>query len=153
MSQENVEIARAAIEDFIAGKTQFDADGTLTRMAGEEHWHPDIELDVSEAVVPEMRGVFRGKEAVRRWWGEWLGAWETVEFEYELPHTVAPGGNYRLTWVRQAGTPSDTLSAVISGRPTAGVSKDRVLSVRRRVGPTGISRWLEDHTPLGAVAP
>jgi ketosteroid isomerase-like protein len=84
MSQENVEIVRAAIEDFIAGKTQFDADGTLTRMAGEEHWHPDIELDVSEAVVPEMRGVFRGKEAVRRWWGEWLGAWETVEFEYEL---------------------------------------------------------------------
>ena len=36
------------------------------------------------AVVPEMRGVFRGKEAVRRWWREWLGAWETVEFEYEL---------------------------------------------------------------------
>src|SRR5438876_11233577 len=84
MSQENVEVARAAIEDFIAGKTEFDADGALTRMAGEEHWHPDIELDVSEAVVPEMRGVFRGKEAVRRWWGEWLGAWETVEFEYEL---------------------------------------------------------------------
>jgi SnoaL-like domain len=79
-----VEIVRAAVEDFIAGKTEFDADGALTRMAGEEHWHPDIELDVSEAVVPEMRGVFRGKEAVRRWWGEWLGAWETVEFEYEL---------------------------------------------------------------------
>src|SRR6476469_4118680 len=84
MSQENVETARATIEDFIAGKTEFDAGGALTRMAGEEHWHPDIELDVSEAVVPEMRGVFRGKEAVRRWWGEWLGAWETVEVEYEL---------------------------------------------------------------------
>lgn len=84
MSQENVEITRAAMADFIAGKTEFDADGALTRMTGEEHWHPDIELDVSEAVVPEMRGVFRGKEAVRRWWGEWLGAWETVEIEYEL---------------------------------------------------------------------
>ena len=84
MSQENVEIARAVMEDFIAGKTHFDADGTVTKMAGEERWHPDIELDVSEAVVPEMRGVFRGKDAVRRWWGEWLGAWETVEFEYEL---------------------------------------------------------------------
>ena len=33
MSQENVEVARAAIEDFIAGKTEFDADGALTRMA------------------------------------------------------------------------------------------------------------------------
>ena len=84
MSQANVEIARAAMEDFIAGKTEFDDDGALIRMAGEEHWHPDIELDVSEAVVPEMRGVFRGKEAVRRWWGEWLGAWEAIEFEYEL---------------------------------------------------------------------
>ena len=84
MSQANVEIARAAMEDFIAGKTEFDDDGALIRMAGEEHWHPDIELDVPEAVVPEMRGVFRGKEAVRRWWGEWLGAWEAVEFEYEL---------------------------------------------------------------------
>ena len=84
MSQQNVEIARAAMEDFIAGKTEFDAHGALARMAGEEYWHPDIELDVSEAVVPEMRGVFRGKEAVRRWWGEWLGAWETVEVEYEL---------------------------------------------------------------------
>ena len=84
MSQENLEIVRAAVQDFIAGKTQFDADGALTRMAGEELWHPDIELAVPEAVVPEMRGVFRGKEAVRRWWGEWLGAWEAVEFEYEL---------------------------------------------------------------------
>jgi hypothetical protein len=79
MSQDNVEIVRAAMEDFIAGKMKFDPDGTLTRMAGQEHWHPDIELDGSEAVVPEMRGVFQGKEAVRRWWGEWLGAWEAVE--------------------------------------------------------------------------
>lgn len=84
MSQENVELARGMFEDFIAGKTEFDADGTLTKMAGEELWHPHIELDVSEAVVPELSGVYRGKDAVRRWWGEWLGAWETVEFEYEL---------------------------------------------------------------------
>jgi hypothetical protein len=69
MSRESPEVARAAIEDFIAGKTALDADGTLTRMAGEENWHPDIELDVTEAVVPEMRGVFRGKEA-----GRWLAS-------------------------------------------------------------------------------
>jgi ketosteroid isomerase-like protein len=84
MAQENAEIIRQAFEAFIAGKTEFDADGTLIKMPDEERWHPDIELDVPEAVVPEMRGVFRGKEAVRRWWGEWLGAWEAVEFEYEL---------------------------------------------------------------------
>jgi hypothetical protein len=28
--------------------------------------------------------VYRGKEAVMRWWREWLTAWETVEFDYEL---------------------------------------------------------------------
>jgi|GEM_PF-5492248 len=79
-----MELARRTLEDFIAGKSEFDAQGTLIKLAGEEHWHPDIELEVPEAVVPEMRGVFRGKDAVRRWWAEWLGAWETVEFEYEL---------------------------------------------------------------------
>jgi hypothetical protein len=46
--------------------------------------HPDVEFDMSESVVPDLRGVFRGKDAVRRWWAEWLAAWETVEFEYEL---------------------------------------------------------------------
>ena len=39
MSQENVEIVRAAMEDFAAGKTEFDADGTLTRLAGEARYH------------------------------------------------------------------------------------------------------------------
>ena len=28
--------------------------------------------------------VYRGIEAVRQFWREWLAAWETVEFEYEL---------------------------------------------------------------------
>ena len=53
-------------------------------MAGEDRWDPDIEWDASEAVFPDLNGVYRGKEAVRQWWGEWLSAWETVEFEYTL---------------------------------------------------------------------
>jgi hypothetical protein len=36
MSQENVELIRAAIEDFIAGDSEFDAEGVLTKIAGEE---------------------------------------------------------------------------------------------------------------------
>jgi SnoaL-like protein len=84
MSHENMELARRTLEDFLAGKSEFDTEGKLTKLAGEEHWDPHIEFDVSEAVVPELRGVFRGKDAVRRWWDEWLDAWETVEFEYEL---------------------------------------------------------------------
>jgi SnoaL-like domain len=84
MSQENVELTRGALEDFIAGKSEFDRDGRLIKLGGEEIWDPDIEFDVSESVVPDLRGVFHGKDAVRRWWDEWLAAWETVEFDYEL---------------------------------------------------------------------
>jgi ketosteroid isomerase-like protein len=84
MSQENVELVRRALEDFLAGKIEFDAEGGVTKMSGEEHWDPQIEFDVSESVVPDLRGVYHGKEAIRRWWGEWLAAWETVEFEYDL---------------------------------------------------------------------
>ena len=79
-----MELVRAAVEDFIAGNSEFDAEGTLTRIAGEEIYDPEIEWDASEAAVLDIGGVYRGRDAVRRWWGEWLAAWETVEFEYEL---------------------------------------------------------------------
>lgn len=44
------------------------------------------------------------------------GEKETVTFRYVLPSTVAPGGDYTLTWLRQAGTPNDTLTAVVGGK-------------------------------------
>jgi hypothetical protein len=84
MSQENVELWRSAVEDFIAGKGEFDTEGTLTKFVGEELWDPEIEWDASEASVLDLSGVYRGKEAVRQWWREWLAAWEIVQFEYEL---------------------------------------------------------------------
>ena len=34
--------------------------------------------------MPDISGVYRGIEAVRQWWREWYGAWETLQFEYEL---------------------------------------------------------------------
>jgi hypothetical protein len=61
MSQENVALARGIYEDFKAGRTEFDAEGTITRMAGEELWDPDIEWDASGAVVPDLTGIYRGK--------------------------------------------------------------------------------------------
>ena len=33
---------------------------------------------------PDIGGVYRGIEGVRQFWREWLAAWETVQFEYEL---------------------------------------------------------------------
>jgi hypothetical protein len=74
MSQENVDRLRGAFEDFLAGNSEFGA-GLLD---------PGIEWDSSELTVLDIRGVYRGTESVRRFWREWLAAWETVQFEYEL---------------------------------------------------------------------
>jgi hypothetical protein len=41
---------------------------------------------------------------------------QTVTFDYVLPSEVAPSGHYRLLWMRQAGTPNDSLDAVVGGR-------------------------------------
>jgi ketosteroid isomerase-like protein len=74
MSQENVERLRTVFEEFLAGNREFGADLL----------DPDVEWDSSELAALDIRGVYRGRESVRRFWREWLSAWETVQFEYEL---------------------------------------------------------------------
>jgi ketosteroid isomerase-like protein len=74
MSQENVDLLRSAFEVFLAGNSEF----------GPGLAAPDIEWDASELPVPDINGVYRGQEGVRQFWREWLAAWETVQFEYEL---------------------------------------------------------------------
>ena len=49
-----------------------------------ERWDPEIELDASESPVLDLCGVYRGRDTVQRFWREWLAAWETIRFEYEL---------------------------------------------------------------------
>ena len=34
--------------------------------------------------MPELAAVYRGAAEVRQVWREWLAAWETITFEYEL---------------------------------------------------------------------
>jgi hypothetical protein len=82
MSQENVEQLRAGIENFLAGASESAREDTLSRAA--KGWDPEIELDASEAPVLDIGGVYRGRDAVKRFWREWLAAWETIRFEYEL---------------------------------------------------------------------
>ena len=82
MSQENVELLRASIEAFRAGTSESDREGMLTKIA--ELWDPDIELDASDAPVLDINGVYRGTAAVQQYWREWLAAWETNRFEYQL---------------------------------------------------------------------
>ena len=82
MSQENVERLRATIEVFLAGTSEPDREAMLTRVT--ELYDPDMELDSSEGSVLDVSGVYRGTAAVKQFWREWLAAWETNEFEYEL---------------------------------------------------------------------
>ena len=74
MSRENVERLRVAFEAFLAGSSEF----------GGELVDPEIEWDATESPALDNNGVYRGIEGVRQFWREWLAAWETVQFEYEL---------------------------------------------------------------------
>src|SRR3954451_9191726 len=82
MSQEIVEQLRANVESFLAGTSESAREDMLAGQA--EGWDPEIELDASEAPVLDIAGVYRGRDAVQRFWHEWLAAWETVRFDYEL---------------------------------------------------------------------
>jgi ketosteroid isomerase-like protein len=87
MSQENVERLRQALDanrlhlQPTSGTSQFDTEAAISVLA--ELWDPEIEWDGGDAVL-DLSGVYRGTEAVRQWWREWYGAWETLQFEYEL---------------------------------------------------------------------
>ena len=84
MSQENVELWRAAIEDafFAPGTNEFDPEAAISRMA--ELWDPEVEFDVSDVPALDISGVYRGADAARRFWREWLAAWQTLLFEYTM---------------------------------------------------------------------
>jgi SnoaL-like domain len=75
VSEENVERLRAAFDDFFAGKS-----------IGTDLLDPSVEWDASELVlvVPDFSGMYRGIEGVRRFWREWLAAWQTVQADYKL---------------------------------------------------------------------
>jgi ketosteroid isomerase-like protein len=88
MSQENVERLGQALDAErhhlrpSPDTSEFDTEAAISVMA--ELWDPQIEWDASETPVLDISRVYRGTEAVRQWWRDWYGAWETLQFEYEL---------------------------------------------------------------------
>jgi hypothetical protein len=84
MSQENVERWRASAEENarLVASEGFDQEAAISKMA--ELWDPEIELDAGDSQVPGLNGIYRGIEAVKQFWREWYGAWDTLHFEYEL---------------------------------------------------------------------
>jgi len=75
MSASNVEIVR----EIYARHARHDNAGVY------ELYDPEIEWDATgHAAVAGMGfGVFRGHEGVRRFWTEWLGAWEISELKLD----------------------------------------------------------------------
>ena len=60
--QENVELSRAYLDGIArASQEGLDPEATATKLA--EFWDPEIEWDMSEAPVFDIRGVYRGIEA------------------------------------------------------------------------------------------
>lgn len=67
---------------------------------------------------------------------------QRMRFDYVLPERVAPDGHYRLTWVRQAGTPRDHLSAVVGGSAWKMAPGERSVRIERDLSGHGIVEWL-----------
>jgi hypothetical protein len=72
----------AAVEALRADTSERDWEATA-RGAWVDMWDPEIELDASTHPLPDLAGVYWGREATLRWWREWLAAWEAVQVEYE----------------------------------------------------------------------
>jgi ketosteroid isomerase-like protein len=75
MSRENVEIVRA-VYDAVARR-----DGATVLAL----YDPEVEWDVSQVSYGELMGgsLYRGHDGLRRWFGEYYEAWETVEHDCE----------------------------------------------------------------------
>jgi ketosteroid isomerase-like protein len=80
MSQQNVEIVRAAI-------ALYQQPGGIELLArGELDFgliDPDVEWDASgiNDMVPDLAGVYRGHEGVRTYWRRWCEAWRDLQFD------------------------------------------------------------------------
>lgn len=84
MSQKNLELWRASIEEtfFPPDTERFDPDVAISKMA--ELWDREVTLDATEADALDLKGIYRGTDEARRFWQAWLSAWETLRFDYEL---------------------------------------------------------------------
>jgi ketosteroid isomerase-like protein len=69
-----VERLREAFERFLRREPR----------AGVDLLDPDVVWDSTNTQIFDLDRVYHGPEGVRQFWREWLQAWETVEFEYEL---------------------------------------------------------------------
>jgi ketosteroid isomerase-like protein len=72
MSQENMAVVSEMLDAF----NRRDLDGYLARIS------PDVEWDVSEGFLG-VQDVYRGWAGVRKWWNDFLEAWESFDAEID----------------------------------------------------------------------
>jgi ketosteroid isomerase-like protein len=130
MSQENVEIIRAAIDAF----NRKDWDAALKDAA------PGFELDFSRAIGPQ-RGIYEGGDQLRRFLAELVEGWESVRFE---PHEFLEAGDLVLA----------TLTLHVKGRDGIELSSSPTMVWTIRDGAVvRMTMYQERREALEAVGP
>jgi hypothetical protein len=85
MSEENLERVRQVFELFRTRYSSFEGGiGRDDLATASEIFHPDFVLDATRAPVIDLRGTYQGLAEVIDFWGRWLEAWESIDFEDEL---------------------------------------------------------------------
>ena len=85
MSEENVERVRQVFELFRTRYSSFETGiGKDDIAAASEIFHPDFVLDATRAPMTDLRGTYQGLAEVIDFWGRWLEAWESIDYEEEL---------------------------------------------------------------------
>src|SRR5262245_33241032 len=78
MSEENEEVVRAGVDALNRG----DADAFVALMT------PDVEWEEAGDVLPGLRGIYRGRAQVRKWFEELLEPWESFQIEIKVVSEV-----------------------------------------------------------------
>ena len=74
-----------------------------------------------------------------------------LTFDYALPASVLARSVYRLTWVRQAGTPRDELAATAFGKAADLGANPRVLATEQELDTGGFGSWLRRRWVVRAL--
>ena len=68
------------------------------RPASPELLDPEVQWDMRNHPVPEIRGVYNGRDEVRQFWMEWLPAWASITAD---GHWVRGQGDRVVAWITQ----------------------------------------------------
>jgi hypothetical protein len=68
------------------------------RRSSPELLDPEVQWDMRNHPVPEIRRVYHGSDEVRQFWTEWLAAWEHISVKL---HWIRAAGDRVVAWVTQ----------------------------------------------------